>query len=55
METAKAAVAALIALLGTVATALEDGKLEGTEIGIVVGAIIVAYGAVWGTKNRPSV
>lgn len=55
METAKAAVAALIALLGTVGTALEDGKLEGTEIGVIIGAVIVAYGAVWGVRNRPSV
>lgn len=53
METAKAFVAATIALLGTIGTALEDGKIEGTEIGVIVGAVLVAYAAVWGTRNRP--
>lgn len=54
MPTAKAFVAAAIALLGTIGTALEDGKVEGTEIGIIVGAMLVAYAAVWGTKNTPA-
>lgn len=55
METAKAFVAALIALLGTIGTALEDGKVEGTEIGVIVGAALVAYGVVWGVRNRPPI
>jgi hypothetical protein len=53
METAKAFVAAAIALLGTVGAALEDGRIEGTEIGVIVGAALVAYAAVFATRNRP--
>jgi hypothetical protein len=54
LTTAKAFVAALIALLGTVGTALEDGKIEGTEVGVIVGAVLVAYGAVYAARNTPA-
>jgi len=54
MPTAKAFVAAVVALFGTIGTALEDGKVDGVEIGIIVGAVLVAYAAVWGTRNTPT-
>lgn len=54
MTTAKAWVGAAVAFLGTVATALEDGRIEGPEVGLIVAAALAAYGAVWGVRNRPT-
>lgn len=54
MTTAKAWVGAAVAFLGTVATALEDGRIEASEVGLIVAAGVVAYGAVFATRNKPS-
>ena len=54
MTTAKAVVGALVALLGTVGTALADGKVTGEEVGYIVAAGIAAYGAVFAVRNRPA-
>lgn len=54
MDRAKAWVAAAIALLGTVGTALEDGRVDTTEVGIIVAAVLVAYAAVFQTPNKPA-
>lgn len=54
MDRAKAWVAAAIALLGTVGTALEDGQIEFAEVGIIVAAVLVAWAAVFQTPNKPA-
>lgn len=53
MKTAKAVVAALITLLGTVGTVIADGQVDPEEVGVVVAAVLVAYGAVFRVPNRP--
>jgi hypothetical protein len=52
MKTAKAVVAAATTLLGTVGTVIADGHVDATEVGVVVTAVIVAYGAVFKVPNR---
>lgn len=51
MRTAKAIVAALVALGGTVGAALADETVTGEEVGFIVAAGIAAYTAVWGVRN----
>lgn len=52
MKVAKAIVAALAAGASAVGAALEDGVLTGTEVGIIVGAVLVGYGFTWAVPNK---
>jgi hypothetical protein len=49
---AKAIIAALIAGLGSVAAALDDGHLSGQEIVTAVLVLVVAFGGVYGVPNK---
>lgn len=44
--------ALVVTLVGGIGTALSDGKLTHTEIGVVVGVALVATSAVWKSSNE---
>lgn len=47
----KASNALVVTLVGGIGTALSDGNLTGTEVGVVVGVALVATAAVWKGDN----
>lgn len=51
-EIAKAIAAGVTAFVGTLGTALVDGQLDGSEIGGIVAATIVAAGLVFRIPNK---
>lgn len=51
---AKAVVGAIIAGLGPLYLALDDGRLTSQEIVTVVAAFLTALGVVWGVPNVDS-
>lgn len=48
----KATTALGVTLIGGVGTSLSDGSLTWAEIGVTVGAALVATAAVWKADNR---
>jgi len=50
---AKAVLAAAIAGLGALGTALTDGSVSTAEWVAVASAVVVALGVVWGVPNKP--
>jgi hypothetical protein len=48
---AKAIIGGVTALAGTLGTALADGQITATEYVAVAAATVVAFFAVWATKN----
>lgn len=55
MKTAKAIVAALMAFLASVSSALTDGKLTTTEAVVALLALVGAYGATWTVPNAGTI
>lgn len=53
MKYAKAIVGAVVAGLGVLQQALDDGHVTGNEWLAVTVATLVALGAVWAIPNRP--
>ena len=51
---AKAAIASVVAGLGSIATALDDNSISAQEWVTTVIAFLVALGAVWAVPNKPS-
>lgn len=48
-------VGGLFTLLGVVVAVLDDNKIDGDELGILIGAVVVfagTVGAVFGVKNK---
>ena len=52
MTYAKAVVAAVLAGLAALGTALADGHVTGVEWTIVAAAALTALGTVWGIPNK---
>lgn len=50
---AKAFIGSLVAGLGALLTALDDGSLSAQEIVTVIIAFLVAFGAVFAIPNKP--
>ncbi|QRI45069.1 membrane protein [Microbacterium phage Shocker] len=52
-----AAIAAVVAGLGALVTALEDGAVTGQESAVIALAVFVSlggvFGGVWATTNKP--
>jgi hypothetical protein len=42
-----------VTLIGGIGTSLADGSLTWGEVGVTVGAALVATAAVWKADNRP--
>lgn len=54
-RTVRKATAALgVTLLGGIGTSLIDGSLTAPEVGMTLGAALVACAAVWKTSNEPA-
>jgi len=51
---AKAIVAAVMAGLGALGTALADGSVTGTEWVVVASSVFAALALVWGVPNAPA-
>lgn len=49
----KALTAALVALCGALAVALEDGSINAQEGATCAGAFLAALAAVWAIPNQP--
>lgn len=54
MKYAKAIVAAAVAGLGSLGTALGDNVVSGQEWVTITSVTLVALGAVWGITNKPT-
>ena len=50
----KASAALGVTLIGALGASLSDGSLTGQEVGVSVGAALVAAAAVWKTQNSTS-
>lgn len=56
-KAAAAFVGGLFTLLGVVVAVLDDNKIDGNEVGILIGAVVVfasTVGAVFGIRNKDS-